>query len=71
MQRAGRTALRERARKAAKRWFTDTGPKADARRDEAMRRVGAETLDEPIPEKLRQALHGKQGEAEVKPKRRR
>jgi hypothetical protein len=27
-------------------------------------------LDEPIPEKLQQALHGKRGEAEVKPKRR-
>jgi hypothetical protein len=63
--------LWERARTAAKRWFTESRAKADARRDEALRRVGAEVLDEPIPEKLRQALHGKPGEAEVKPKRRR
>jgi hypothetical protein len=63
--------LWERARKTAKRWFTDTGPEADARRDEALRRVGVEILDEPIPKKLRQALDGKWGEAEVKPKRRR
>ena len=60
----------ERARKAAKRWFIDMGPKADARRDEALRRVGVEILDEPIPKKLGQALDGKRGEAEVNPKRR-
>jgi hypothetical protein len=63
--------LWERARKAAKRWFTESRAEADARRDEALRRVGVEILDDPISEKLRQALHGKQGEAEVKPQRRR
>jgi hypothetical protein len=62
--------LWERARKAAKRWFTELRAKADARRDEALRRVGVEILDEPIPKKLRQALDGKRGEAEVNPKRR-
>ena len=61
----------ERARTAAKRWFTESRAKANARRDEALRRVGARMLDEPIPEKLRQALHGKRSEAEVNPKRRR
>jgi hypothetical protein len=50
--------------------LTDSAAKADARRDEALRRVGADILDEPIPEKLRQALDGKRGEAEVKPERR-
>jgi hypothetical protein len=40
----------------------------DARHDEALRRIGADMLDEPIPEKLLQALHGQQNE--VKPKRR-
>jgi hypothetical protein len=59
-----------RARKAAKRWFADTGAKADARRDEALRRVGADILGEPTPRELRQALHGERHEAEVKPKRR-
>jgi hypothetical protein len=43
---------------------------ADGRRDEALRRVGADILDEPTPEKRRQVLHGKWREAEVKPKRR-
>jgi hypothetical protein len=56
--------LWERPRKAARRWLTDSAVKADARRDEALQRVGAEILDEPIPEKLRQALDGKRGEAE-------
>jgi hypothetical protein len=59
-----------RARKAAKRWFTDRGAPADTRRDEALRKVGAKILNEPIPEKLQQALRGKQGKAEVEPKRR-
>jgi hypothetical protein len=60
--------LWERARRAAKRWLNESRAKADATRDEALRRLGAEALDEPIPEKLRQALHGKPVEAEVKPK---
>ena len=60
----------ERPRNVARRWLTDSAAKADARRDEAWQRVGAEILDEPIPEKLRQALDGKRGEAEVKPERR-
>jgi hypothetical protein len=60
----------ERPRNGARRWLTDSAAKADARRDEALRRVGADILDEPIPEKLRQALDGKRGEAEVKPERR-
>jgi hypothetical protein len=59
-----------RARKAAKRWLTDSQAKADARRDEALRRVDADVLHESIPEKLQQALHDKQGEAEQKPQRR-
>jgi hypothetical protein len=59
--------LWERARTAAKRWFTESRAKADARRDEALRWVGEEILDEPIPKKLRQALDGKRGEAEVNP----
>jgi hypothetical protein len=59
-----------RARKAAKRWFTDRGAQADARRDKALRKVGAGILNEPIPEKLQQALRGKPGKAEVEPKRR-
>jgi hypothetical protein len=59
-----------RARKAAKRWFTDRGTQADARRDEALRKVGADILNEPIPEKLQQKLRGKPGKAEVEPKRR-
>jgi hypothetical protein len=65
------TALWERARTAARRWFTESRAKADARRDEALRRLGVDMLNEPIPEKLRQALDGKRGEAEVKPKHRR
>jgi hypothetical protein len=62
--------LWERGRKAAGRWVTDSAAKADARRHEALQRIGADILDEPIPEKLRQALDGKRGEAEVKPERR-
>jgi hypothetical protein len=69
MQVAG-DRLVARARKAAKRWFADWGAQADARRDEALRRVGGEILKEPVPEKLQRALHGKRGEAEVKPKHR-
>jgi hypothetical protein len=46
------------ARKAAKRWFTDSGAKAEARRDEALRRLGADVVNEPIPAKLQQALGG-------------
>jgi hypothetical protein len=60
--------LWERARKAARRWLTDSRAEVDARHDEALRRIGADMLDEPIPEKLLQALHGQQNE--VKPKRR-
>jgi hypothetical protein len=63
--------LWERARKAAERWFTESLAKADARLDEALRRVGAEILDGPLPGKLQQALHDNRGEAELKPKRRR
>jgi hypothetical protein len=59
-----------RARKAAKRWFTDRGRAADARRDAALRKVGADILNEPISEKLQQALPGEPGKAEVEPKRR-
>jgi hypothetical protein len=61
--------LWERAQKAAKRSLTDSRAKADATRDEALRRVGVEILDESIPKKLRQALDGKRGNAEVNPKR--
>jgi hypothetical protein len=57
-----------RARKAARRWFTDRGAQPDARRDEALRKVGAEILNEPIPEKLQQKLRGKPGKAEVEAK---
>ena len=60
----------ERPRNAARRWLTDSAAKADARRGEALQRVAADILDEPIPEKLRQALDGKRGKAEVKPERR-
>lgn len=62
--------MRERARKAAQRWFTESPAQADGRRDEALRRIGENILDEPIPEKLRQVLYGKRSEAELKPKRR-
>ena len=40
----GASALWERARKAAKRWFTESRAKADARRDEALRRLGVDML---------------------------
>jgi hypothetical protein len=65
-----RIALWDRARKAAKHWFADSRAQADAGRDGALRRVGADILNEPIPEKLLEALHGERGEAEAKPKRR-
>jgi hypothetical protein len=68
--RFGGIALVARARKAAKRWFTDRGAQANARRDEALRQVDADVLNEPIPEELQQALHD-QGEAEQKPESRR
>jgi hypothetical protein len=60
--------LWERAREAAERWFADSGVKADARRAEAWRWVGADILDERIPEKLLKALDSERGEAAVKPK---
>jgi hypothetical protein len=59
-----------RERGKPKRWFTDRGGRADARRDEALRQVDADILNEPIPEELQQALHD-QGEAEQKPESRR
>jgi hypothetical protein len=62
--------LGKRPREAARRWLTDSAAKADARRDEALRRIGAKILDEAIPQKLRQALDGERGEAELKPERR-
>jgi hypothetical protein len=71
------TALRERARKAAQCWLTESRAQADGRRDEALRRIGENIVDEPIPEKLRQVLYGirqvlygKRREAKLKPKRR-
>jgi hypothetical protein len=63
--------LGERARKAAKHWLTDSRAKADARRNQALRRIGADILNEPIPEKLWKVIHSEGGEAEVKPKPRR
>jgi hypothetical protein len=60
-------ALWERVRRSARRWLAESGAQADARREEALHRIGADILDEPIPDKLQQALHGEQGEAEVKP----
>jgi hypothetical protein len=59
----------ERARTAARRWFPDSGAQADARRDEASRLVGAEILDEPIPEKLLEVLHGERGGRLGRPQR--
>jgi hypothetical protein len=61
--------LSERGRKAARRWFTASRAQTDARRDEALRRVDPDILDEPIPEKPREVLPSERGEAEVKPKR--
>jgi hypothetical protein len=61
--------LWERARKAAQRWFTEPRTQANGRRDEALRQIGRNILDEPIPEKLRRVLHGKRREGEVMPKR--
>jgi hypothetical protein len=53
--------LWQRARTAARRWFTDSGAQADASRDEALHRVGAEILDEPVPEKLLEVVYGERG----------
>jgi hypothetical protein len=60
-----------RARKPATRWFSDSEAKADARRDEVLRRVGTGLLGESIPEKLLKALRSKGRDAEPKSKRRR
>ena len=66
----GHCFLWEQARKAARRWFTESQAEADEKRDRALRRIGADILHEPIPEKLLDPFHGEQNEAETKPKRR-
>jgi hypothetical protein len=51
---------------AAKRRFGDSPPAAppDVTLDESLRRIGADLLGEPVPERLLQALYGTEREAE-------
>jgi hypothetical protein len=69
---AGVMGLADQARdKAERRWFpahraVPDGPGTE----EALRQVGADILNEPIPDRLLQALQGKRRESEAKSERR-
>jgi hypothetical protein len=48
-----------RVPKGSAHWLPGGVP-TDASRDEALRQIGAEILDEPVPKRLLQALHGQE-----------